>query len=227
MFMALLAASLRPTAADAGTGKLFPWETLYAGQQVTAGCHYRLFMGYNGDLITYAGDTPIWSAGTGGRGAYATMSADGHIYVLNWYRQVVWSAGQRAWCSPEVASCPPLFLQQENDGNVAIYHGGNPTWSSGVRGVPLIRDCAGVPETKTRQDWGYDRWGGDYRSIALIGAHEREQYCGTHCAQDSRCKSWTYVPPGVKGPSGFCFLKNTVPPLSRASGMVSGVVVRR
>jgi hypothetical protein len=227
MLVVMMAAWTRPTASSAATGTLEGWEVLYPGQQITQSCHYRLAMSANGDLATYSGETRIWSSGTAGRGAYAEMTSYGLLLVRNWYNEIVWQGGILTRCSRYDFFCTGSSLRQEDDGNLWIFFNGNRLWSTGVVGPRLWGDCAVYPETKTHQSWNFDRLGGDYLHYPLIGEHQREQDCGANCAQDSRCKSWTYVPPRVKGPTGFCFLKNTVPPLTRVNGMVSGVVLGR
>jgi hypothetical protein len=47
--------------------------------------------------------------------------------------------------------------------------------------------------------------------------------CEAACAQDGICASWTYVRPGVQGPTGRCWLKNTVARPVPDGNTVSGV----
>ncbi|HXP77597.1 MAG TPA: PAN domain-containing protein [Stellaceae bacterium] len=65
-----------------------------------------------------------------------------------------------------------------------------------------------------------NRQGGDYTSFD-------QQYadpgiCESSCMSDGRCLAWTYVRPGLQGPSARCWLKNSVPPASANDCCVSG-----
>jgi len=35
--------------------------------------------------------------------------------------------------------------------------------------------------------------------------------CGTICKNDPNCKAWTYVKPGIQGPTGKCWVKSAIP----------------
>lgn len=70
-------------------------------------------------------------------------------------------------------------------------------------------------------EYDVDRPGRDYRNFDLPTADHH--LCGQACAADSACRAFTYVPPGVQGPSARCWLKNSVPGATRHGGMVSGV----
>jgi hypothetical protein len=65
-----------------------------------------------------------------------------------------------------------------------------------------------------------DRPGGDYWSFDLPAPEYR--LCENACADDLRCQAYTYVPPGVQGPSARCWLKDQVPPDVLSWGMLSG-----
>ena len=47
--------------------------------------------------------------------------------------------------------------------------------------------------------------------------------CRRDCARDPACKAWTWVKPGLQGPSARCWLKNAVPPRKPGQGLASGV----
>jgi hypothetical protein len=66
-----------------------------------------------------------------------------------------------------------------------------------------------------------DRPGGDYRGFDLVRADPKE--CMQACTADGRCKSYTYVRPGVQGPRPRCWLKNNVPTPISSSCCTSGV----
>src|SRR5579864_2725393 len=66
-----------------------------------------------------------------------------------------------------------------------------------------------------------NRMGGDYTNVDLPSPNPG--LCEAACANDGRCQAWTYVQPGVQGPSARCWLKDTVPSPSSDTCCVSGV----
>ena len=88
---------------------------------------------------------------------------------------------------------------------------------SGVKGAGVI-----APRD-TRNEYGIDRAGGDYRS--LDGAADAsEQWCRAACEADNRCRAWTFVRRGYIGPVARCYLKDSVKPPRRKPCCVSGVL---
>ncbi len=71
-----------------------------------------------------------------------------------------------------------------------------------------------------------DRPGMDYRNFWIDGeAFTGTQKCENACKSDSKCKSFTYVKPGVQGSQGRCYLKEGIPsPITNKDCCVSGVV---
>ena len=67
-----------------------------------------------------------------------------------------------------------------------------------------------IPQLAQAVD-GFDLPGSDYRnfnaSLPLI--------CRNSCGSDIRCRAWTWVKPGIQGPQGRCWLKNSLPALVR------------
>ena len=63
-----------------------------------------------------------------------------------------------------------------------------------------------------------DRPGSDFRNTASPGANE----CSFACQLENQCRAWTFVRPGVQGPSGRCFLKTNVPRARRNNCCTSG-----
>ncbi len=47
--------------------------------------------------------------------------------------------------------------------------------------------------------------------------------CQAACRQDSRCRAWTYVKPGMQGAQARCWLKNAIPARRAESCCVSGI----
>lgn len=89
--------------------------------------------------------------------------------------------------------------------------------------------CVGmsVPTaTGTAALWGdletdVNRLGNDFRAFDLAAADP--DLCRAACDDDARCKAFTYVKPGLQGPSAKCWLKDQTP-TARAEGCcVSGV----
>ncbi len=68
---------------------------------------------------------------------------------------------------------------------------------------------------------GVDRPGGDYHGFPLTQA--KPALCQQACRNDARCRAWTYVKPGIKGPQAACYLKNSVPGPRKDACCVSGV----
>jgi hypothetical protein len=77
-------------------------------------------------------------------------------------------------------------------------------------------DCnRGVLSVEQNQD----RPGFDY-DIFDVGNNFR--LCYDRCAREARCRAYTFVPPGVQGPSARCYLKGAIPAANAFMGMVSG-----
>lgn len=67
-----------------------------------------------------------------------------------------------------------------------------------------------------------DRPGSDYRHFDAANPAS----CEGTCTAESACSSWTWVRPGVQGPSGRCWLKNRVARPIASADTVSGVKFR-
>jgi hypothetical protein len=65
---------------------------------------------------------------------------------------------------------------------------------------------------------GFDLPGSDYANFAASSAF----VCRNTCGGDSRCQAWTWVKPGLQGPTGRCWLKHRVPALVRNDCCNSG-----
>jgi 1-phosphatidylinositol phosphodiesterase len=66
-----------------------------------------------------------------------------------------------------------------------------------------------------------DRPGGDYRTFDLSSGLPEE--CRDTCMIEPQCVAFTFVKPGLQGPSARCALKSAVPRPSPSPGRVSGV----
>jgi hypothetical protein len=86
---------------------------------------------------------------------------------------------------------------------------------SGVRGAGVIEPRNSAIEASI------DRFGGDYKSFDL---NDGDDACKAACAEDDKCRAWTYARPGYVGRDGHCFLKKDIKPPRRKPGFISGVV---
>jgi len=78
---------------------------------------------------------------------------------------------------------------------------------------------SGVPVRSLEPD--IDRPGNDYKNFDLTAADAN--LCKAACDNEgSTCKAWTFVKPGVQGPSARCWLKNTIPPAFTNTCCTSG-----
>ncbi len=104
---------------------------------------------------------------------------------------------------------------------------GNPSFPLTLAGILFclslaIPGRAGGQEVR-QQGWvepELDRPGSDFKILWLRGGAEA---CQEACAQNPRCKSYTYVREGVPGRSEGCWLKDDVPPAVENGCCVSGV----
>jgi hypothetical protein len=214
--LALSALSGLAGAAHADPATLVANEYLFPGQGLSGSCFYGTAMQSDGNLATYTRQSAaLWATNTVGRGGYLVMQADGNLVMYNWADVAVWST--------RTSGNAGAATVQQDDGNLVVYKGGRALWASGVVREALgdTNGCSGNP-TKTVVASGVDRPGSDIRSIELSQA--RASWCGYYCAQDARCRAWTYVPPGVQAASAMCWLKNAVPAAVAAPGLTSGVI---
>ena len=56
---------------------------------------------------------------------------------------------------------------------------------------------------------GVDRLGGDYRRFDL--ENPSPALCRSACLDDTRCRAWTFVKPGVQASNARCYLKDLAP----------------
>jgi PAN domain-containing protein len=94
---------------------------------------------------------------------------------------------------------------------VGLYLGGTLIPRSGSRSSEM--QVTYEPDT--------NRFGGDYKSMDLVSSDPSS--CQHSCQVDTQCRAYTYLPPGVQGPTARCWLKNLQPPMSPAPGLVSGI----
>jgi len=70
-------------------------------------------------------------------------------------------------------------------------------------------------------EFNVDRPGSDFANFDL--PQPRPELCREACLRDGRCAAFTYVNPGVQGPSARCWLKNPVPAARPSNCCVSGL----
>lgn len=87
--------------------------------------------------------------------------------------------------------------------------------------VTLQLQAAPPPPPAPKMEVNTDRRGLDYTSFDLSAPDPA--LCLNRCEQDTACRAWTYVKPGVQGPKARCWLKNAVPAPLRDACCVSGV----
>jgi len=94
---------------------------------------------------------------------------------------------------------------------------------STVSASTKLTSIAVDPVLTPQGDLEYDtnRPGSDYRGFELSQADPG--ICRNECANDSTCKAFTYVKPGVQGANARCWLKSDVPQASPNSCCVSGI----
>jgi 1-phosphatidylinositol phosphodiesterase len=91
---------------------------------------------------------------------------------------------------------------------------------SGVKGEPHERNFA-PPPAPVGFETNVDRPGYDFQNFDLPAP--RPELCREACLRDRGCAAFTYVNPGVQGPSARCWLKNSVPQAVPSTCCVSGV----
>ena len=202
--------------ASATPSQLTNEQWLMPSQALTSSCYYRATMQPDGNLVLSSNGTasPYWSTGTAGRGAYARMQSDGNFVVYNWADNPVWAASTRG-----------ARVVMQVDGNLVVYNASNsPLWSSNTAGESIAStNCYGSNFALTDVYAGWNASGGDYTHFTLGQA--RASWCAYYCSQDSRCKTFTYVPPGIQGSQAVCWLKDRAVSWYADSRMVSGVIV--
>jgi hypothetical protein len=75
---------------------------------------------------------------------------------------------------------------------------------------PALATAQGFPE-KYSFEPGFDRPGGDYETFEQTGYHQSHELCRDACFSQPKCKSYTFVKPGVAGPKAVCRLKDSEP----------------
>lgn len=210
--LALCTASMG-TAADA----LYANQYLFPNQRIMSrDCGWYLEMQTDGNLVLYTlNRTAKWATNTNGRGgAYAVMQSDGNFVLYDWNHRPLWAAGTEGHADAHVII--------QDDGNLVVYHGSNALWATNTVWPPIGHGRCRLTSSFTQIEPNTDRPGSDFHRFAM--RRPMFQDCANSCAQNGACKAFTYVPPGVQGPSAMCWLKNAVPGGRYQPGMFSGVI---
>jgi len=85
----------------------------------------------------------------------------------------------------------------------------------------VVGGTSHAARTYVTSEKGVDRPGQDYKSFWL--KKPSPELCRQACADDEKCKAYTYVKPGVQGRQARCWLKGRVPSVKRNYCCVSGV----
>jgi len=81
-------------------------------------------------------------------------------------------------------------------------------------------EAAALPMQSLNLEYDTNRPGSDYRDFEIQADPAR---CRDACANDSTCRAFTYVKPGIQGQNAHCWLKSAVPNSSANNCCVSGV----
>jgi hypothetical protein len=125
---------------------------------------------------------------------------------------------------------PPLTRLENTTYRVEVHSDKNPgdptppRFSAGASSSAPVVTAKVAPTARPMPPGGgmeaaTNRFGSDYRSLDAPDARK----CQAACAGEAQCKAWTWVKPGVQGPSAKCWLKNAVPAVSKNDCCTSGV----
>jgi hypothetical protein len=89
-----------------------------------------------------------------------------------------------------------------------------------VTGVMVIVILA-APWRAAWAQVGYDRPGGDYRSLPIRSGDPAQ--CAARCERDSHCRAWTFSYPRTERTAATCWLKSRVTPLTQDTCCISGI----
>jgi hypothetical protein len=85
----------------------------------------------------------------------------------------------------------------------------------------LAESLSAAPPTPMLLEPGINRPGQDYRNFTL--PKPDPGLCLAACDKEERCRAFTYVKPGLQGPSARCWLKHGIPASNQDECCVSGV----
>lgn len=94
--------------------------------------------------------------------------------------------------------------------------------ATALAGLLMAAPAAAFPNRYTEEN-GFDRPGAVYETFEQTGDYQDHVLCRDACESQPRCKSYTYVKPGVEGPNARCRLKSAVPPPVESPCCITGV----
>jgi hypothetical protein len=224
------------------SSSLYEGDYLFQGQRVVAdGCSYHLDMQTDGNLVLYAGTgtgSPRMATGTNlwcwsawpysgcdvYPAIYATLQGDGNFVVY-------WPGDSPAWATStaggNASNTAQLWMQ--DDGNLVEYRwepGRFAQWASNTVSGSLGQSPCPLQTSVTHIEQNTNFAGQDYAAPNTNSAMECGQWCASSAwaSAGQQCHAFTWVPPGVQGPTGMCWLKGGIPASSYASGLVSGFI---
>lgn len=141
-------------------------------------------------------------------------------------RVALWEVTQaKKWGVP-LSVCPPVncnpggCIQYGATATVTVEFTGTATSGTGPVPSPGPAIDATVPIAGSATvENGTDRAGSDYQRVPNVGDPGA---CRARCDADTRCKAYTWVKPGLQGPTAVCYLKSSVPKATGNSCCVSG-----
>lgn len=93
-----------------------------------------------------------------------------------------------------------------------------------ITAAAVLLGCGLTPDVIATEE-GYelntDRDGSDYEDFDLSSPDPR--LCADACAEDDKCKAWTYVRAGYQGAAPRCWLKDSVPEPEPNECCISGL----
>jgi hypothetical protein len=192
-------------------------QYLFPGQRLVGNAaRCTLEMQGDGNLVMYCSGVARWHTNTVGKGGYAAMQGDGNFVLYDWYDRPVWA-------SNTAGHTGALLIQVDSPyGYLEVRKGSDSYWWTGAHFTgSTVTPRRGI---KTFIRGNTDRIGDDYAEVPL--AQSRSSWCAFYCSQDSVCKAFTYVSPGIQDSRSHCYLKDQIPAESAATGMVSGRIIR-
>jgi hypothetical protein len=130
-------------------------------------------------------------------------ACDAEAQCVAWTYVKPGGPGERAHCWLKDSAMPP------NSENCCV---------SGVKGAGGARRGT---TPRYNLEMNVNRNGSDFRDFSPPKADPA--LCASACANESRCRAWTWVKSALEGPTGHCWLKSRVPPAEDDDCCVSGL----
>jgi hypothetical protein len=118
-------------------------------------------------------------------------------------------------------NCPASEAATGIQGRSGIYIDAMGLICAALPAKPPVDASSSLGHAPQEVEINFDRPGNDYRSLYL--PRPFHVLCKTACANDTKCKAYTYVKPGVQQRQARCYLKDKIPPAHVSDCCVSGV----